>query len=738
MDTPDEKEFDDLTKVAAYLCGVKSAQINFLDYDRQWSKSCYGWDVQEIPRDESVCTYTIQQDKYLVINDLRKAPRFKEYDFVKDEDLLFYAGVNLTSSRGYNIGTLCVFDDEPGDLTDEQLESLQVLASDVESKLELRLKREQLIEEHKKLQKTATFLHNSADIMLIVDSDTLEIEEVNEEVEKVIGYRSNEIEGTLLTDYINKEDFRNQLSDWAFQGAEERFIYETTFESRGDHRLWFEISVTENDGKYYVTGRDITDRKKAEQDLHKQKLLTEDIIRHLPGIFFLIDEEGKIIKWNNNLEGINKRKEENVISELYHNFIFGESRDAAEQALGEVFQTGYSRTEINFVSKDGQKIPLLLSGFRYRLDDYNYVIGIGIDVTEEKKALKELEDKEEKLKEAQRIASLGSWNWNISEDKLVWSDQVYDILGLNKEEVDPTVDMLLGMMPEDDRQELVQIIEGLKTNREIIDFEHQVQKNDGTEIYVHERGKVNRDKEGNSVEVSGTIQDITERKKAEEKIKAALKEKEVLLAEVHHRVKNNLAVINSMLQLEIFNTENRELVNILSNSQMRIKSMALIHEMLYSSGDFANISFKNYLGELMESILDTITFDPDEIELEMETEELNLTINQSIPCGLIANELITNAIKHAFPNGKSGKVRFKMTEKEGVIHLVVADNGVGVEGDIDFSSPDTLGLTLVNTLKDQLNGQLQVNRENGTHIHIIFPKDDSKGSSANIYLQQDG
>lgn len=151
LDTPDEEEFDDITRVATYLCDVRSALINFLDYYRQWSKSSHGWDIRQIPRDQSICNHTIQQDQYLVVNDISDDPRFRHYSYVREKKVQFYAGVVLKSALGYNIGTLCVFDKEPRGISDKQLESLQILAKDIESKLELRLKREQLFEERKVL-----------------------------------------------------------------------------------------------------------------------------------------------------------------------------------------------------------------------------------------------------------------------------------------------------------------------------------------------------------------------------------------------------------------------------------------------------------------------------------------------------------------------------------------------------------------------------------------------------------
>lgn len=736
LDTPDEEEFDDLTKVAAYLCDVDCAQINFLDHDRQWSKSCYGWDMREIPRDQSICTHTIQQDKYLVINNISEDARFKEYSHLGDKKLQFYAGVVLKSSRGYNIGTLCVFDDKPDELTDQQLESLQILARDVEARLELRLKREQLVEEHKKLKKTATFLHNSADLLLIVDH-TLQIEEVNEKAEVLLGYSRNTVVGGQLTDFIEDDEFQKQFANWKSARSPERFSSEYVFKTAKDEKLWFRISITEEFDKYFVTAREVTDRKRVEQNLRKQQQFTGDIIRHLPGIFFLLDEDSRIQKWNNNLEEVDKRTEQSVIGQSYDKFIAEEDQQAAVKALQKAFTEGYVRTELNFLAKSGEAVPLLLSGFRYQANGINYVTGIGVNISEEKRARKELRRKEQKLKQAQHIAKMGSWSWHIPDDNLQWSDEIYQILGLDKGEVQPSVDVFLDMMCKNDRKKVEKNIERIMEGKEMKDVEHQMKRSDGSIVYVHERGEVHRNSEGHPIEVSGTMQDVTARREAEEKIKSALKEKEILLSEVHHRVKNNLAIINSLLQLEKFKTNDKQLENIISQSQMRIRSMALIHERLYASGDFANISLGDYFEELIESIFETVTLDTQNIDLEMRTEQLNLTINQSIPCGLIVNELVTNSLKHAFPSSETGTVRFSLEERNGEVYLSVSDDGIGIGNDLDLKKLDTMGLTLVRTLVNQLQGDLEVKGENGTTFTITFQKRKAKGSSANVFLREE-
>ncbi len=733
LDTPDESEFDDITKVAAYLCNANCAQINFLDHDRQWSKSCYGWDIRVIPRKESICKHTIQQEKYLVINDVNKDPRFKDYNYVKEKKVQFYAGVVLKSSHGYNIGTLCVFDNEPGELTEEQLESLQILGHDVETKLELRIKREQLVEEHKKLLKTATFLKNATDIMLILDPDNLEIIEINEGVKKLLGYGVEEIRGTVLTDYTYQEDFKNQLKEWVQGSDTSSYSEEVKFTAKDGEPVWLQVSLSKEMDKYYVTAKNITRRKRAEQRFLKQLKFTEDIIQHLPGLFFLLNKKGVVKKWNNNLEETTKRTFEEVKEKSYREFVAKEDHDRAAAAFQTIFEEGYARTEIKIISGEREIIPLLLVGFRYQADEEVYAIGIGINITEEKKALEELERKEQKLKKAQRIGKMGSWTWNVLTNELYWSDEVYELYDLDRNRFSPTFENFMEMLPEGEVEKVEEVIERILDGKEWEEIELRVQKPDGTVLYIHERGEVHYDSEGNPIEVSGTMQDVTARREYEEKLKSTLKEKEALLKEVHHRVKNNLAIINGLFQLEIFNTEDEQLHFSLSKSQGRIKSMALIHETLYASSDFANISYDSYLEELTSSIMSTFVKKAENIKIELDTENLVFNINQAIPSALLVNELITNALKHAFPNSNTGTISVILQEKEGFVHLSVKDDGVGMDPDIDIENPKTLGLTLIRHLVKQLNGELKLSEKGGTTFTVIFQRKETKGSSASYF-----
>ena len=234
-------------------------------------------------------------------------------------------------------------------------------------------------------------------------------------------------------------------------------------------------------------------------------------------------------------------------------------------------------------------------------------------------------------------------------------------------------------------------------------------------------------------------QEILERRKSDEQLKLSLREKEVLLKEIHHRVKNNLQVISSMLSLQRNTIEDPSIREILRVSQGRVRSMATIHELLYRSEDFAHIDFAGYVQNLASQLFRSYAVSPTDVQLKLEIHPLSFSIDTAIPCGLIINELISNALKYAFPNGRQGIIRVILEacpEADAVeahaggeslkksspakVCLTVSDDGIGLPFTVNPSQSSTLGLMLVTTLVDQLNGALDVLRDNGTTFRISF------------------
>jgi len=216
------------------------------------------------------------------------------------------------------------------------------------------------------------------------------------------------------------------------------------------------------------------------------------------------------------------------------------------------------------------------------------------------------------------------------------------------------------------------------------------------------------------------VRDITERKEAENKIKKSLEEKKVLLREIHHRVKNNMQIISSLLNLQATHTNDKNVVDILMESQNRVKSMAMIHEKLYQSPELARIDFKDYISKLSTFLRQSYIYINNSIRIETEVEDIHLNIDTAVPCGLIINELVTNSIKHGFPDDKPGLIRIKLSESNGKYILSVKDNGVGFPETLDFRNTDTLGLQLINNLVLQLDGSIDVILDHGTEFQINF------------------
>jgi hypothetical protein len=215
-------------------------------------------------------------------------------------------------------------------------------------------------------------------------------------------------------------------------------------------------------------------------------------------------------------------------------------------------------------------------------------------------------------------------------------------------------------------------------------------------------------------------QELAERERAEAQLKASLHEKEVLLQEIHHRVKNNLQVINSMLNLQADYVNDPATKEAFRISQSRVRAMALVHEKLYRSRNLARIDMADYLRDLAASLFKTCAANQTAIRFILKADPVFFTIEKAVPCGLILNELIVNSIKHAFPNNQAGEITVNLTAGDKTVVMEVADNGVGLPNGLDFHQADTLGLRLVHALADQLDAAIDLGLDHGTKIMITL------------------
>lgn len=250
-------------------------------------------------------------------------------------------------------------------------------------------------------------------------------------------------------------------------------------------------------------------------------------------------------------------------------------------------------------------------------------------------------------------------------------------------------------------------------------FEYEARRLDGSTTWMLENTRAVRDVNGTIIYYEGEVQDIGDRKRAENRLRETLREKEVLVKEIHHRVKNNLQVISSLLNLQSASVVNERDREFFLESQNRVRSMALVHELLYRSHDLAHVDLDTFIRELSRTLVDTLAIDSVRIRVALDLESVLLEVENAIPIGLCINEIFTNAIKHAFPDGRSGIVTIQVKAlDEGRFRVSVSDNGVGFIPPPNVSQSATLGLQLVSTLTEQIGGTLSIESGERTTITI--------------------
>ncbi len=252
--------------------------------------------------------------------------------------------------------------------------------------------------------------------------------------------------------------------------------------------------------------------------------------------------------------------------------------------------------------------------------------------------------------------------------------------------------------------------------------------------YIHRNGQVFwcrlavssvRDPDGKSLFTIGISEDITEEKRAELQIQAALQEKEILLREIHHRVKNNLQIISSLLRLQADQIKSRKYARVFKDAGSRIQAMSLIHEGLYQSNNLAAVDLNQYLQNLISNLFHSYGVNPERIRSSIRVEGIRLNLDDAVLCGLIINELVTNSLKYAFPKEGSGEIGVHLSQTRKYTQLRVSDNGIGLPPGFDFKETQSLGLQLVATLTDQLQGKIELRNKSGTTFIITFPRIES-------------
>ncbi len=346
------------------------------------------------------------------------------------------------------------------------------------------------------------------------------------------------------------------------------------------------------------------------------------------------------------------------------------------------------------------------------------------EISERKLIENDLRANKERLDLVIKGASLGFWDWDLSTGRIVRNHRWAEILGYELSEVEPNLTSWEKRIHPDDAERVKAILnDHLEGRTDFFQAEIRMRAKSGEWKWVSDAGKViARDEQGKPSRATGVLQDITDRKTAEGIILAALKEKEILLREIHHRVKNNLQVVISLINLQVGQLKNPAIAEALQVSQQRIHAMAVIHETLHASQNLSTIRLSGYLTNLLKQLYAVFNSQTD-TRITVLADGILLSMDQAIACGLIINELVTNALKYAFPKATGGKIHISARLAEDAhAELEVCDNGVGLPSGFDLSRVSSLGLQLVRGLVEhQLAGTCEVHVNGGTTFAIRWP-----------------
>ena len=631
-----------------------------------------------------------------------------------------------------------------------------------------------------------TIFENTGTATLIFGEDTV-ISLANTECEKLSGYLKEELEGKKSwIDFVAEEDIERLLSYHNLRENDEKRApknYELKLKNK--HGEIMDVYVTIELIPYtknrVISLLDITDKKRSRKALKESERKYRQLVENAHEGIWSVDAKGNTLFVNPQMANMLGYTVDEMLKMHLLSFMDEKNAKIVKARVKNYRDIAEGLYEFKFTKKDGKQIYVSID-ITQIYDDYdNYIESLALisDITERKKA-------EERL----RLAS--TYNRSLIEASLdplvtIGSDgKITDvnnsteiITGYPREQLIGTDFSDYFTEPEKARKGYQQVFqEGL-----VRDYPLEIKNKDGSITPVLYNASVYKDEFGNVIGVFAAARDITQLKKAEENIKSSLEEKEILLREIHHRVKNNLQIISSLLSLQTGYTKDKEKLNALEESQNRVKSMAIVHEKLYNSENLVKIDFKDYIKDLTDSLFLTYKIKPDKIKLNKKIGNIFFNINTAIPCGLIINELVTNSLKHAFPanyvrrfenekfsipvasghgpayrksassandirkfedkissipatygcrhanhrfvgsqteDPNSSEIQIELHQLKNILVLIVSDNGAGLPENIDFTNTESLGLRLVNNLVKQLDGTIELDRSEGTKFKITF------------------
>lgn len=408
---------------------------------------------------------------------------------------------------------------------------------------------------------------------------------------------------------------------------------------------------------------------------------------------------------------------EELTSRPFMDFIYKDDKDKTANEA-EINRSGIStpKFENRYVKKDGSVVTL--QWMRSIDKQKGLIYAIARDVTAQKETEIKLKQHEELFNASQAVAKLGNFSYNTQDYSLYWSEELYNIFGITEEEKETLYDAYVARFDKEGLEAYTQLVEkSLKTGEKYA-FKHKVYIPEGKVKTVSCYGVPFLDEKGTVYRIDGVVQDITDEVESQKTILKTVEEKEFLMQELHHRVKNNLQIISSLLNLQTDMVKDEQGRQQLIESRNRILSIAAVHDMLYNSGNVTTVSFCNYIKAIMEDLVESYSENDHKPKIEFKLDPIHLSLDAAVPLGLIINELTTNSLKYAFKGEESPKLTVALKDNGGSLSMEIADNGCG----FNMSSVDatnSLGFLVVESLSEQLGGNYTYESDaNGTRYSI--------------------
>lgn len=566
---------------------------------------------------------------------------------------------------------------------------------------------------------TKTILDSLPSIYLLMD-ENLQFVEWNSYAERYTGYSSDQIATKTAFDFISPE--HHELLEKAIDQAKRKEGEGTeldllTKEGETIPFFWRGYFIEFGDEKFFLSiGIEITEQKRTEQELRHEKRFNEALLESLPGIFYMFDEEGNYHRWNQNLLDQTGHTEEDMQRITPDAFFDEEELDAVQKEINKAFEVGHSELESRLKTKDGREIPYYFTGKKFKQDGNNYLLGVGHNISEQVKAREKLRRSEKLFHNLFLNAPAGIVMVDPDNKVLDVNESFENMFGFSKKELGgKDVDDFI--VPKKERGEVPRMpLKKYATESFYREAKRLTKEGDRIDVFI---AAIPVWVDGNPIAGFGMYIDITEEKRHEQEIASSLKEKKVMLKEIHHRVKNNLAIVSGLLQLQMYESEDPLVRDTLKESERRIQTMALIHEQLYNSDSLSSISCDTYIGDLVETIRNTIGSGQN-VLLNTDIESIELDIKQAVPFALLINEVVTNSFKYAFDDEDDNTITIRISRENGQVQAYLSDNGKGLSDDFDPETSDTLGMNLIDNFAQQLEAEWEMGSDSGTYVTLQF------------------